>query len=277
MPMPVPFNTADARDNLTNFQRSTLLGDFCIQFNLTHRPRRGEDVVYTGIAWSSNNAQGPVTRFRLTPPPSADKTAKPVSWEWLVQDGPAPKIWVLTPGATTAREMPEAEWHTPLFPGMVYTPFDLLLPFFYWPDYSNYKTDRIQDRGVDVYTMKPPAPKPGAGLPAMAVIGDMPPPIEQGPVRIAIDRDIMALVRAEQLDAKGTVMRKFELSSFKKVQEHWMIHTADLLNSVTHDSDRFEVNFAAMNLKWDAVIFDPAKLATPAPQPPTPAWADMNQ
>jgi hypothetical protein len=219
-------------------------------------------VVYAGIAWSSTNAQGPVTRFRLTTPVSADKTIKPTTWEWLVQDGPAPKVWVLAPGAATARELPVAEWHTPLFAGTVYTPFDLLLPFLYWPEYSDYHTDRILGRGVDIYTMKPPASEASAG-----------------PVRIAIDRDLMALVRAEQLDAKGVVVRQFELSSYKNVhgeQDHWMVHTADLLNATTHDADRFQVNRAAMNLKIDAAVFDPAQLAAPASTPPAPAWVDMD-
>jgi hypothetical protein len=257
---PAPYSAADAAQHLDDFRRLMQIGDFCVKFDLLHRPKPpAAETRFTGIAWSSWSGQGPVWRFRVLAPAAGNSSVPPATWEWLVQNGPTPHIWVLTPGADAAREVPEAEWHQPLFAGTVYTPFDLLMPFLFWKDYDYNGTNRIEGSAVDVYTMKPPAAEQSGG----------------GAVRISIDRKLGNLVVAEQLDAKGAVLRKFDLRDFAKVQGRWMLKTCELLNVAGRDYDRFEVTGAAMNLQIDAEIFNPAHLGTPAPEPPAKAWADL--
>ena len=258
---PAPYSAADAADNLDKFRHSFVPGgDFCLKFDLIHRLRHGDtETRYTGVAWCALSAQGPVTRFRLTAT-MADKSAKPAVWEWLAQNGATPQLWVLAPGDTAAHELPPEKWREPLFPGMIYTPFDLLMPFLFWPDFSYHGADRVMGSAVDLYTMNAPTAEKANGIAA---------------VRLTIDRELSALKIAEQLDAKGTLVRRFELNEFAKVQEQYMVKSADLMDLASRDYDLFQVTRAVMKLKLDPVIFSPAKLATPAPEPPAAAWADL--
>ncbi len=261
---PVALSAADAAKELSDFRVGRLDGDFCLQFNLSHLPRQGDEVKYTGVAWGTWNDQGPLTRFRLSqtplPPAAGQPPTAPVYWEWLVQNGPSPRIWVLEPGATAAREVPPAQWRAPLFPGTDYTPFDLLMPFLYWTDSTYVGPARVLGRGVDIFTLKPPAVEQAAGI---------------GSVRVYIDRDLKALVRTEQLDPKGALFRQFELDSFAKVQGQWIAQACELQNVTAHDYDRFMVKEAALKLKLDAAVFDPAHLNQPASLPPPNAWAGL--
>jgi hypothetical protein len=263
-PTPVALNAADAAKELSDFRHGRLDGDFCLQFNLTHLPRRGDEVHYTGTAWGTWNEQGPVTRFRLCqtplPPAPGQPATLPVYWEWLVQNGPSPRIWVLEPGAKAAREVLPAQWRAPLFPGTDYTPFDLLMPFLYWDDSAYTGPARILGRGVDIFTLKPPAAEQPAGI---------------GSVHVAIDRELGKLVRIEQLDPKGVQTREFDLDSIAKVQGQWMVQTCELQNVVAHDYDRFEVKSAALKLKLDAAVFDPAHLPEPAALPDASMWSNL--
>jgi hypothetical protein len=258
---PAPLSATDAADHLAQFRSLMQIGDFCVKFDLLHFPKPpGEETRYTGLAWSSwdEQAQGPVWRFRLTA--AADKSAQPAAWEWLVQNGASPHIWVLAPGAEAAREVPAAEWRQPLLAGTVYTPFDLLMPFLFWKDFAYNGAGRPGGRAADIYTMKPPAAEQVAG---------------GGPVRISIDREFGFLAAAEQLDAKGAVTRTFDLRDFANVQDRWMLKACEMLNVAGRDYDRFQVTGAAMNLKLDPALFNPAHLSTPAPEPPAKAWTSL--
>jgi len=263
-PTPVALSAADAAKELSDFRHSRLDGDFCIIFELTHRPRKGDDVVYNGAAWGTWNDQGPVTRFRLIEKPAKPATgqpaAAPATWEWLVQNGSSPHVWVFAPGATAAREVPSSEWRTPLFPGTVYTPFDLLMPFIFWSDSTYSGAGRVSDRGVDIFALKPPTAEQNSSL---------------GSVRIYIDREFGDLVRTEQLDAKGKLVRQFDLGSITRVQGQWMIENCQLQDLVTHDYDKFDVKAVALKQKLDAAIFDPAQLGKQADLPPQSAWANL--
>ena len=258
---PSPLSPAEAAKNLDDFSHSFVPGgDFCLQFSLTHYLKHSDvETHYTGFAWCTWGGQGAITRFRIVAG-QVDKSAKPIAWEWLLINGPTPHVWVLAPGDTAAHELPPEKWREPLFAGMIYTPFDLLMPFLYWPDtYAGARRTNMGS-GVDLYTMKAPDTEKANGVAA---------------VKLTIDRELKALQRAEQLDAKGVLVRQFDLNEFAKVQDEWMVKSADLMNLATRDYDRFLVTRAAMKLKLSAAIFDPAKLATPAPELAAAAWAGM--
>jgi hypothetical protein len=261
-PTPVALSPTDAAQELTDFRHSRLDGDFCLVFELRHRPRKGDDTLYTGVAWGTWNDQGPLTRFRVIERPASGGSGQstPAVWEWLVKNGTTPHVWVFSPGALAAREVPASEWRTPLFPGTVYTPFDLLMPFLYWSDFTYVGPARILGRGVDTFSLKPPAVEPTPGIAS---------------VRVSLDRELKALVRTEQLDAKGALVRQFDLGSFAKVQGQWMIQSLELLDAASHDYDRFEVKSAALKQKLDPVIFDPAHLGEKPALPPQSAWANL--
>jgi len=261
--LPAGIDPAEGTARLAAFRQARLQGDFCLRFELVHIPRRGDESTYDGVAWGTWNAQGPLTRFQLRPaaanagdepdPEKRDAT----TWEWLVQNGPDPKIWVLAPGAKVASELPPGSWHAPLFPGLVYTPFDLLMPFIFWTKFEYDGPERVGGRVADAYVMLPPD---GA---------------EAGPVRVALNREFNALVRAEQLDAARQPGRELDVLSFQNVQGQWLPKSLDLLNVAGRDKDRFAVTAAALNLQLAPALFDPGQLAAPAKLPPSTAWQPL--
>ncbi len=265
--LPGPMDPAEGAARLTAFRQARLQGDFCLRFQLVHIPRRGDETVYDGVAWGTWNTQGPLTRFQLRPtganaaePPDPDKRDAN-TWEWLVQNGPAPKIWVLAPGAKAARELPPESWHDPLFPGLVYTSFDLLMPFIFWPKYEYDGPAHVGGRVADSYVMLPPDATPTTQKP--------------GAVRVALNREFNALVRAEQLDAARQPARELDVLSFESVQGQWLPKSLDLLEVTGRNKDRFAITTAALNLRLEAALFDPLQLAVPMKLPPSAAWQPL--
>jgi len=261
--LPAGIDPAEGAKRLEAFRQARLQGDFCLRFQLVHIPRRGDETTYDGVAWGTWNAQGPLTRFQLrlaaanagdAPDPEKRDAG---TWEWLVQNGADPKIWVLAPGARAASELPPGSWHEPLFPGLVYTPFDLLMPFIFWAKFEYDGPARVGGRVADAYLMLPPD---GTAT---------------GPVRVALNREFNALVRAEQLDAARQPARELDVLSFQNVQGQWLPKSLDLLNVTGRDKDRFAVTTAALNLQLAPALFDPEQLAVAAKLPPAAAWQPL--
>ncbi|MGA2051941.1 MAG: hypothetical protein ABSH19_01380 [Opitutales bacterium] len=261
--LPAAIDPAQGAAHLDAFREARLQGDFCLRFQLTHLPRRGDETVYEGVAWGTWNEQGPLTRFQLrpaagsnnAPPDPALRDAN--TWEWLVQNGPMPRVWVLAPGEKTPQELPPAAWPAPLFAGLVYTPFDLLMPFLYWQKFEYHGPTRLRGRVADLYVMLPPSDSTAA------------------PVEVALDREFNALLQAESLNDTRQPVRQFQILDFEKVEGQWMMKTLDLLDLTKRDQDQFEVTAAALNLRLDPAVFDPAHLAEPATLPPAAAWQSL--
>jgi hypothetical protein len=92
---------------------------------------------------------------------------------------------------------------------------------------------------------------------------------------VSLDREFDVLVRAEQLDAKGGLARQFDLGSFEKVQDQWLMKSFDLLDSGKRDSDQFIILDSALKLRLDPEIFNPVHLNAPAETPAAAVWAQM--
>jgi len=249
---PITVDLATATKWLADFRNSRLQGDFCVRFQIEHLPLQGGQTLYEGIAWGTWNEQGPLTRFELWKSGSSEKS------EWLIQNGVSPKVWTLASGTKSTMAVPATEWTKPLLPGLVYTPFDLLVPFVYWPEFKYLGSERRQMGGVDVYQMQPPA---GAG---------------GQPVKIYLNREFNYLADYDQLDAAGKTTREFELGGVRKVQDQYLPSEIDLSDRIKRDHDSFTITAAALGLKrLDAAIFNPANLTEPAAIPPPSAWTGM--
>jgi hypothetical protein len=265
MPTPEKLTDEEAKARLDSFRQMRLDGDFCFSINFTHSPKVGDEAHYFGTVWGTWNEQGPLTRFQLSVvvPKDAkpDATAKkPEVWQWLVQNGKAPKVWVLAPGETKAREVPPADWRKPLFPGVVYTPFDLLMPFIFWPDAKYQGPSRLLERSTDIYQMQPPKDEQSTTT---------------GAVRVTFDREYKVPIFVEQLDEKGQVAREFTVDKFQNAQDQWLLKQYNLTDKVSHDHDSFTLTAAALHQKLDPVTFDPAHLGEPAKLPPVASWTAL--
>jgi hypothetical protein len=227
---------------LENFRGQRLQGDFCFKFLLEHLPRRGRTVRYEGTLWGSWNANGPVTRFMINPQDTRQESEAVSSREWITQNGPRSKVWERAGTGLPFVALTDDALMQPLFDGVLYRPFDLLMPFIYWDEYQYEGPKAIGTRLVHQFLMRPPA---GTKL------------SEVGAVRMGLDSQYQALMRIEMLDALKEVATRFEVESFKKVQGQYIVKRITLGETSSGERTRFRVLAAAVGLQLPAAVFDP--------------------
>lgn len=119
----------------------------------------------------------------------------------------APTFYVRGQGQLTGTE------RTKKFLGSDFTYYDLGLPFLHWPTAQFLGEERV--RGRDCYAIESTAD----GEPYARV-------------KMWIDKEFFALLKAEAFDAKGTLLRRFAVTSFKKIGDFWIprgLEEAELL------------------------------------------------
>ena len=146
-----------AAEILSEFRNQRLAGDFSFKFELEHLPRRGRTTLFAGQIWGTWQHSRPVLRVHLRPV-TGDLHAAAVSM--LSRNGPTPKIWTMreNPGIepTGPQEVTGGDLLEPILDGMLYSPFDLQMPFIYWPEYEFEGRGRKKGREALVFRMLPP-------------------------------------------------------------------------------------------------------------------------
>jgi len=94
---------------------------------------------------------------------------------------------------------------------------DLCMDFLWWTDGRTEGRDRLKGRSCWVVSVRPP---PGAGPGAQ-------------PVRLWADAETHALMRVETLDQSGDPVRRFDVKSFKKLNDLWMLQDAEIRDERT--------------------------------------------
>jgi len=228
------------------FRSQQLSGDYIFDFELEHRPARGDTRTWYGRMWGTWTPQGPLTRLRIKP-----HTADAGEVELLVQSGADPIIWRKQNGAT--KQLTSAQMHEPLFEGVVYTPYDLALPFAYWEEYAYKDTTRVKGFPAQVFRMTPPASVREQN-PALDV------------VEATFHADYHALMKAVMLDEKGDKLRSYQVQDFKKIDDQYIVGSIELWDHRTRDYTRFAVNSAAVGLRLDPQqYFTPQALSAGVP------------
>lgn len=221
---------------LAEVRAQRITGDFILQFELTHLPRRGERTEYGGLLWGTWANGGPRLRVEL-------ETAQATRPAMIIQSGPFGHIISSEP-ATESTGQPGGGLFDPVIPGTILTPFELQLPFLYWEAFTFEGKVREQgQRNTYQFIMHPPETL-RAQYPAI------------GPVRIVLDAQFRALVEAEMLDAKGNVLKTFDVRSFKKIDDQYIVRTIDLRDEETKDKTRFRVVLAATRLNLDERLWE---------------------
>ena len=219
--------------------------NFCFQFQLEHKPRRGRTVRYEGILFGSRNRYGPVSRVKLFREKIGE--ASPIGLspiEIIVQNGLAPKVWVRRLAQEDFVLIEDGTLFEPIFEGVLYTPFDLQMPFTFWSDYIYEGPSRVLSRIGQNFRMLPPE-------------GSLAESNDVTAVRVAIDDTYYALLRAEVLEAKDKVRSRFTVRGIKKVQGHYIVKEVELKNMTTKDATSFKVKAARVGLPLDGAIFNP--------------------
>lgn len=242
-----PLTVDEGREQLDAFRRQRMSGDYVFRFELIHYPRRGPKVSYEGYLWGTWNEQGPLSRIIIW----GDQTSGDPTVDMIVQNGANPKVWIAGKNGR-AVEMSKAQMRDPVLEGIVFTPFDLLMPFIYWEDFEYGGSERRSGRPHDVFNMVPP---PGWEKNA--------PDLKS--VAITLDRNFRALNRIEELDTDGKAMRTFKIVSYKELDDQYIVKEIDLVDEKTRDKTRFAVLAAAVDVDLPASTFDPRAIGLGLP------------
>ena len=235
---------------LSDFRRQRLEGDFCFEFELEHKPRRARTELYKGIMWGSWNDLGPVTRVLI--PASKDQKSisagAPQMVDLIIQNGEHPKAWIRhTPDSVYKRVEGRAIFE-PILPGILYSPFDLQMPFIYWKDFV-YEGPALfgVSRVVQEFLML--APEDSAS--ALRGIAS---------VKVGLDDTYNALWRIETINEDDSVASRFTVESFKKIQDQYIVKRITLTDYPTKDRTTFNVKKASVGISLSHEIFDPNAL-----------------
>lgn len=232
----------EARLRLERMRLTRVDGDFRFDFLLEHLPRRDEKTVHAGTMWGSSYLDGSVHRIQLSPPDGFEDNRL---IELIVQNGPNGSVW--------KREHPDKPFYIvegaalfePIIQNVLYTPFDLQMPFLYWSDYTYLGATRAMSRVAQEFEMYPP---PNSIYRSKGIHA----------VRIAIDDLYDALLAVEVVDADGIVLSEFKVESLKKVDGVYIVNRIVIKDADTRDRTRFIVEDARVGLILDkAEYFNP--------------------
>jgi hypothetical protein len=225
---------------LNAFREQRLQGDYVFDFQLEHKPRKARTVRYDGIMWGSWNEHGAITRFEI----STGLAGAGADLELLIQNGREPKAWRRRNPSEDFKLIKGKDLFQPLLPGLVYSVFDLQMPFIFWDNFiyegpSLVGASRVAQR----FLMIPPE---GSESARQGISG----------VRVSLDDTYNALWRVEVLDEGSNIRSKFSVESFKKVQEQYIVKRITLVDYPSKDRTTFKVLDASVGLKLDGKLFE---------------------
>ena len=239
----------DAARLLDCFKAQRPAENFCFLFQLEHKPRRGRTVRYEGVLYGSWNSEGPISRLELFPNKIGDDVSETLSpIEMIVQNGPSPKVWMRRQRSGAFTLIDDSSLLEPIFEGVLYTPFDLQMPFIFWNKYVYESPSRVLSRIGHEFLMFSPEG-------SLARRGGV------NAVRISIDDTYCALLRAEVLQDDKKVRSRFTVRGIKKIQGCYIVKEVELKNLFTKDATNFKVKAASLGLKFTASMFDPEAAA----------------
>lgn len=229
----------EGAERLAVFRQQRLDGDFKFEFELQHKPRKSSRTIrYRGSMWGSWNEIGPVTRIQVFPAPRArgEQGMQIEAVELIIQNGVEPQAWIRRTEGGEFKLLHGDALFEPLLPGLLYSPFDLQMPFVYWEDFVYEGPTLVgASRVGQQFLMQPP---PGSASAARGISG----------VRMTLDDDYNALWRIEVVNTDGNAESRFEVEGIKKVQEQYIVKRITLTELPSEDSTSFEVKDASVGI-----------------------------
>lgn len=232
-------DAAEARRIVQHFQEIGIAGQHYLEFELRALPRRGRERIMPGKLWGGRNDRGDIWRVTLSEGAGQER-------RWLMQNGPGAVAWRFADDRID--QLSAGALFEPLYPGVEIAPFDLQMPFFFWPDFTLQKVERLRGRPAHVFVFRPPA----------ALAAQYP---EVTGVRAYLDTQFDAPVQTELLGREGRVLKTLSLVDLKRVDGQTLVKTVDVRNELTRDKTRFQVTGVALKQEFPRTIFEPATLA----------------
>lgn len=248
-------DAAEGAARLASFREQRLAGDFVFEFELEHKPRRERTRRYAGTLWGTWNRDGSRMRIRLLDAAAGSIGSKAPANEWIIQNGPRPRAWTRPAGSEQFQPVEGGALFEPLLPGLTYTLFDLQMPFIFWQD-AVYEGPVLVagSRIAQTFLLSPPADSEF---------------IRQGiqAVRIGLDDTYNALLRVEVIDLEGRERSRFQVESFQKVDDQYIVKKITLTDNESRDRTSFQVMKADVGLRLDADLFAVEKEESPVAGP----------
>lgn len=230
---------------LQQFRQSGVPGEYYLEFELHHLPRRGEEKVFRGRLWGGRSAVGALTRVELTD--AANRQHR-----FLIQNGEQPAVWKFADGKV--EQLGIAALFQPLIPGVEVSAFDVQMPFLYWPDATLEKIARLRGRPTNAFVFRAPSAFTQQNSDVTAA-------------RAYLDTQFNALMQTELLGKNNRPLKTFSLLNLKTVDRQPLPKAADYRNEVTRDKTRLVVTAAALNLDLPPAVFESASLSRAAEAP----------
>jgi len=238
------------REILEQFRRQGIAGEYYLEFELRVLPRHGTERVLRGRLWGSRNADGPISRVSINAPEAGAAT----EIRLLVQNGANPVLWRWKDGSGVAGESSDVAALFESVAGTDLTPFDLQMPFLYWPEFVYEGLARMRGRPAHQFLLYPPA-----------AVAERHPALKG--IRAYLDTQYNALVQAEYIGDEGRSLKILSVIDLKKIGDQWIVKSIDLRDETTRNKTRFVVTAAALHQQFAPQIFDPVHLGEPAVMP----------
>ena len=233
----------EATKVLEEFRGQGISEKYSLIFDLRHIPREGKESYYRGQLWGNWKGGEISTLIDLQPIPNGGDPGIRL----FVVNGTSPVAWRIGNDLTTLRMIEGPGLFLPLFPELVFSPFELQMPFIFWEDYIYEGISKLKGRRVHKFLM----------MPSLAIQSANP---DLEAVRIAIDAKFKALIKVEILGPSRKSLKTFKIVSLKKIQNQVIIKRIDLLDEISRDKTRFTVNGAALDLDIEDTFFRPETL-----------------
>ena len=104
-----------------------------MDFTIEHAPRRGESVEYAGTLFNLNDGATTLTRILVEKAGNgggASAASRHAADILLINSPGGAQVWKFD--GNKAVRLPKSEWLSPIMDGLIYSPFDLLVPYKSW-------------------------------------------------------------------------------------------------------------------------------------------------
>jgi hypothetical protein len=228
--------------------RAAGLSPSYVEFDLRELPRQGEERVIPGHLWLGAVSGEPTARVALRAPHATVR--------FLIRGGAHPEVWRWT----AESGVQASDLLAPLVPGSTVTPFDLEMPYLFWPDPRVLSLNHILGRLTNGFVFSAPPD-------FLAVHPDLP------IVRAYLDASYNVPLKVQWIGRDQQVRKTTALVSLKRVGGQWIASALDVRDELTHDKTRLAVTAASFAPELEPRLLQPEHLADPdGPAGATTPW-----
>ena len=226
----------DAMQIWDRFSRSNPSGGYCMDFEISHLPRRGEAVEYIGTLWGGFHKGNNALRIVI------QKSGEDKYSDYLAISKPDGSCEIFKFEDGKAVKIGDSDISKPFIDGLILTPLDLAMPYRSWPGVKYMGPDRI-GQAVHLFDISVPEKYSGAKFAF---------------VRAALGRDFGSPVQTQTLDENSNPLRTLSVSAVKKQDGLWFVSKLEVRDETLRDKDVLRITKAAVKQNFTAPdkIFD---------------------